>query len=231
MSLPTGGDQRVAAVLSYRLRRLRMHRGAHPICAVLLVAACTTETPPVRDADSDAISTSLPTLARVDVVDSVPGGYFVTDSELAIGPSGHLIVPTLHGPGRMAVCSPEGSVVALGPVGEGPGEFRSPLVYEVTESTIVIFDRATTRLSEWSITGALLRERVIDAPVVPTVAAWRGRGWVMAASNGNGLRVVLAEQAGGTVRELVPATDSFVMAHWSGPDAAATNPPAIGVWP
>lgn len=177
------------------------------------------------------IATDLPALERIETIDSGGGGFFVQHSEIAIGPTGLLAVPTPYGQAPMVSRPLDGPAIPFGTAGEGPGEFRLPLVYEVTDSTIVIFDRSTSRLSVWTTSGQLGQERGIRAPVVSNVAPWPGRGWLMVEAGSAGLRLFVLDNTSSRARDITPPQDSFLRTHWRNARLVSTNPPALGSWP
>ncbi len=181
--------------------------------------------------EAQSISTNLPVLQVIETIDSAGGGFFVEHSTVGIGPNGDLAAPTPFGQRPMISRPLGGPAISFGTFGEGPEEFRFPLIYEVTDSTIIVFDRGSSRLSEWSMSGQLVSERRIRAPSSSNVVPLSGRGWLIAEPRQEGLRLVLVDRLTGTGAVIAPSDDSLVRAHWANARMVATNPPALGAWP
>jgi hypothetical protein len=198
---------------------------------LLVATGCGAERPASHETPALAISDDLPQLSPAETIDSAFGGFFVQHSEIAIGPDGRLVAPTPNGLAPMVSKPHGGAGAGFGVTGEGPGEFRLPLVYGVSLTRIIVFDRATQRLSEWGTDGRLISERPVRAPMTPNVAPLVGRGWLLPEPTRDGLRLLVLDSTTGRLSEVIPPQDSFLAAHWRDSRAVTANLPGVGTWP
>ena len=72
------------------------------------------------------------------------------------GPDGNYYVMD-RGNGRIAVFGPDGEFVrSFGREGDGPGEFRSPMLQSVDEQGVILYDSRSRRVIHFSLGGELL---------------------------------------------------------------------------
>lgn len=92
--------------------------------------------------------------------------------QLAVSPSGAVTfvgIPESAVDGFMKVVDSVGGLVAsIGPRGAGPGELRMPMFFAFTsDSTLLVWDLATYRFTEFSLSGTALATSGLDAEVRP----------------------------------------------------------------
>lgn len=175
-------------------------------------------------------STALPSL-RFDAAVNKPVSEDLTRySTVLVGPDGQVLFSSPRDAEVMTLRFRSGQFVTFGPLGDGPGEIRDPLGYQVGDSSVVVLDRSNRRLSFWSMDGELLDEKQVDIPISPEVVPIGGNRWLLPGAIRDRVRVAILDGATGKLSEISLANDSFVNAHWGNPRLAAQNPPALGKW-
>lgn len=87
-----------------------------------------------------------------------------------------------------------------------------------------------TQLSFWSDRGEFRRMTVLDRVMGNPIAFLGSHAWLGYGVSSSGLHILESDDRSGTVRELVPPTDSFLAAHFPDPQSILRNLPALGPW-
>ncbi len=172
----------------------------------------------------------MPTLVAMPTSNDVAASPHSPTSPIRIG---------LHGDVLLADLSLDGKVLrtidTLGHVhwqagrrGEGPGEARLALPLEITDSSIMAFDLATRRLTEWDSTGKMLRT-TLSLPRIP-LARTRENEWLGWEPDQPRYGVVLVDAEGHTREVLDHAEAHYVEMFPAVSDPRMIVPPALGSW-
>lgn len=174
----------------------------------------------------------LPSLQLTRTTNNPAYADVVRYSTIAVGPSGQLLFTSPREAQTITVLSPDGRSTSFGARGDGPGEIRDPQVYQLTDSTATILDRANSRLSRWSLDGGVLDEQRINLPPLsPVVTPIADDRWLVSTTANTGIRLTILHRDGGRLEDIDVSADSFVRLRWSDPRQVGENPPALGVWP
>ena len=190
------------------------------LLAIVLAQACSgLEKDPVdaKSSHSVAASESLPTLQlRFESTSAAtsPAGLVSPGS---VGPHGEFYLSNKEPDRRevYAVLDSTGTILGgFGISGDGPGEFKGGIL-GVTDSAIVVTDPDNSRISQFSHSGELVHSTRVTDPV--SLRLWTGAdvGSILGvAQSAQGLAIVEVSPATGSIRRLVPASDSFLVHHF-----------------
>ena len=151
---------------------------------------------------------------------------------IAVGPQGHVLFVSsaVSSQLRMAMVDSTGKLVLrLGRTGAGPGEVKSPRPVEVGKDRVSVWDSENAVFLEWNFNGTLLQS--VKATGLAGVS-FAGKEVVGVRSVARAWHIVSLDRTTGQLRELIPAADTFVAAHFGlvegGPKSSYA--PVTGVW-
>ncbi|MEO5800566.1 MAG: hypothetical protein ABIZ70_15110 [Gemmatimonadales bacterium] len=195
---------------------------------LLLLAGCGSDRAPAVAAVTPAVA--MPTLVALPTSNEIAASPHSPTSPLRIGEHGDVLLADLSLDTKLLR-----TIDTLGRVrwqagrgGEGPGEARLALPLEVTDSSILAFDLATHRLTEWDSAGKLLRT-TLPLPRIP-LARTRDNEWLGWEPDQPRYGVVVVDADGHTREVLDRAEPQYVEMFPAVSDPRMIVPPALGSW-
>jgi hypothetical protein len=205
---------------------------------VLLIAWGCRASPFPAVTRSGPASNRLPRLTLHHVSHDIDASPPYLDAGFRIGPQGLVVSQYDAGDGMLfSIIDSVGSVVGrFGRIGDGPGEMRGGGLTDVSDSAIIIDDESHGRLDRFALDGRLLESVRTDQPLISRVAA-SSREVLALVAGKEGEFPGIASIATGSVRQLVPSTDSFMAVAFAGSRTFANGSvtsfkvPVLGRWP
>ena len=202
------------------------------VAAALSLSGCLGDAPlAYAEGASSPLSSEMPRVTWVSTTQELAAAPRSPYSAIRVGPRGEVLMAEM--PGENAILRIADSTghlrLSFGRFGEGPGEARGPSPLAITDTSVLAFDPATLRLSQWDLNGRLLGMLSSDLPVFPQVAARDGR-W-LAASNSRTMSPVALDPRTLLAHRLLSSQDSFYQRLRPAPDDPHSKlPPVLGVW-
>lgn len=177
-------------------------------------------------------TTSMPRIRHVFTTTDVELSPVDRLTPIAVGPQGHLLfVGTAESTGlRMALIDSTGRLILrLGRTGAGPGEVRSPRPVEVGADRLSVWDGENAVFLEWDFKGALVQS---VKPVGLSGVSFVGEEIVGMRNVARAWQPVALDRTTDRLRELIPATDTFMAAHFGLVNGTpkARFAPIAGAW-
>lgn len=196
---------------------------------VFLLTACTTPPPPdVPEEVPIGAAQGLPTLrleAEVNVPELEDLSRF---SQVAVSAQGSLLFANQQESQVLRVRHLDGSTLAFGPKGEGPGEVNEAMFLFVNDTAVVFRDPSQSRISWFGLDGRPLKSARVRMPGVNTSAS-AGEGQVVFGwGAGSSREVVRIDASTGATSAIDLSADSLVVAQWGGPGRQVR--PTPGPW-
>lgn len=201
-------------------QRIPVH--AFILCATAL-GACRSDSQKV-EAPQQRATVELEPRTSTTTTDASPLGA-VTD--LVISPRGEVVYFAALSSGKTLVITDSlgGTIGEVGPRGAGPGEVTTPLVVDISDSSVTAVDLLSLRVTEWRRDGAMIRTLQLTRPVLPRVQL-AGR-WIGLGASATGFNPVLMRSTTGEDIPLsaqTPLLDSLLAA------AGERHAPSLGAW-
>ncbi|MEP6591021.1 MAG: hypothetical protein ABJC19_07545 [Gemmatimonadota bacterium] len=201
-----------------------------PRCSILALAAlltgCAAQSAPPTPTSTTA---RLPTLTALVSSGALEAAPHSRNAPIRLGENGSVLLSDPSATLQLRVVDTLGRVRwQAAPRGEGPGEARMAMPLELTDSSLLAFDLATHRLSEWDSAGTLLR----TTPALPRTPLARlgDHRWLGWEPDQPRFGVVEVDAEGHTRPVLDHADAELVALFPAVADARMIVPPALGKW-
>jgi len=191
---------------------------------VVLLGACMGDTREAQEPEQN-VTLALELRTSTTTTDASPLGP-VTD--LVMSPRGEVVYFAALGSGKTLVITDSlgGTIGEVGPRGAGPGEVTTPLVVDISDSSVTAVDLLSLRVTEWRRDGAMIRTLQLTRPVLPRVQV-AGR-WIGLGASATGFTPAVMRSTTGEDIPLLgaqaPLLDSLLAA------AGQRHAPSIGGW-
>jgi hypothetical protein len=210
-------------------------RRAHLI-VLLIVWGCRSSSLPTEIRSGPA-SDRLPGLRLHHVSHAIDASPSYLDGGFRIGPQGTVVNQYDGGDGKLfSILDSTGKVVRrFGAIGDGPGEMRGGGLADVSDSAIIVSDENHSRLNRFRLDGHLLESVRTDQPLIARVAVSDHEVLVLLPTS-RAYIPALASVTDGSIRQLVPGTDSFIQSSFAtrtfvNRGVISSRVPVLGRWP
>lgn len=204
----------------------------HDLVLLLLTACAAPPPPPSVPADAPAgAARQLPTL-RLEAEVNVPDlDNLSRYSQVAVSPQGALVFANHQEAQVLRLRHRDGTALAFGSKGQGPGEVNDASFLFVTDSAVVFRDPTQGRLVWFGLDGRPIRSERARTPTVNSSAPIGGSQVLFAWGPIDPRQVVRIDTRNGATSAIDLASDSFASAHWGGSiSELRQNRPVPGTW-
>jgi hypothetical protein len=113
--------------------------------------------------------------------------------------------------------------------GDGPGEVRGAFFLSIADSGLVVFDFANSRFAMWDTAGKFIAQTRLRGPLRVN-GPGRASEWLGMTGGAETERPRVIDGMSGRERDLLPATDSFLIAELGGPSEPGMRLGSVGRW-
>ncbi len=198
------------------------------IAAGVTGASCSHDAP--RSRDHVAASVSLPRLQYMAASDT-GSGPLATSSNVAVGPRGEVLITDYDGapvPLRLIDLARH-TDSGIAHHGEGPGEIRYAMPMLVTDSSVLAWDLANWRVTEWSRDNRVIASYQLRSTLT-LAAALDTRHVIGVRQRSEGSFPVIIDLGSGRIDDIVSPQDTSYQRLFGIAGERLENLPVIGAW-